>query len=337
MAANELRYGIVGCAGMGTIHADAVTKTEEATLVACADISEDNARAFGEEYGTDWYTDHTEMVAGADVDAVSICTPNGTHAEIVEDLAECGVDILCEKPLEITLERTNRVIDACEREGSVLGCVFQRRTMGGARLAHEAVSEGRLGEPILADVQVKWHREQSYFDAAGWRGTQDLDGGVLLTQALHGVDLLQWVMGGVERICASIDTLHQDVAVPDTAVASVEFSNGALGQITASTAVYPERPITLQVHGTEGTIRWHEDGIDAYETVSDHAVDPEPFHLGVGILGQVRDFVTAVHNGTFPMVPPEEARKAHDIVFAAEASAERGEWVDVASFRNEHS
>lgn len=341
MAASDLRYGIVGCAGMGDTHAGAVNTIDGATLVACADIDEKIARSFASDYGTAWYTNPAEMAVDAELDLVSVCTPNGTHLEIVTDLAEAGVDILCEKPLEITPERVDQLIDVCEHEGVTLGCILQRRTLGGARLAHDAVATGRLGDLIFGDVQVKWHRKHSYYDDTAWHGTTDFDGGILFTQALHGIDLLQWVTGGIDSITAELDTLHHDIEVPDTAVASVEFTDGGYGQITATTAAYPEQPITLRLNGTQGTIQWHEEtseregtdrdeGLDEFKTIDRSAdITPEPFHLGAGIPGQVRDFVAAIREDREPMVTPGEAYKALEVAFAAQKAARCGEWVDV--------
>ncbi|AHG01628.1 hypothetical protein HALLA_04305 (plasmid) [Halostagnicola larsenii XH-48] len=336
MVATELRYGIIGCAGMGTNHADAVAETDGATLVACADIDEENAQSFAAEYGTSWHTDPLEMVREDDLDAVSICTPNGTHAEIVTDLAAEGVDILCEKPLEVTLERVNQIERVIEREGITFGCIFQRRTFGGPQLARELIADGRLGEIVLANVAVKWHRESSYYDDVSWHGTTDLDGGILHTQALHGIDLLQWTTGGIDRVAGKTGTLHHDIEVPDTAVASVELSEGGYGQITATTATYPQEPMTLQIHGTKGSLEWRQDDLVTFETIDgDDTETPESFHMGADILGQVRDFVAAIHEGREPMVPFADARNAHDIVFAIEAASDRGEWVDVASIHDD--
>lgn len=335
MLDDDLRYGVVGCAGMGTNHADGVRAADGATLAACADVVEGYAREFAESYDVEPYRDPAEMAVEADLDAVSVCTPNGTHADIVEELAAAGVDVLCEKPLDVTPDRVDRMVDACEREGVLLAGIFQRRTLGGARLTNDAVADGRLGDVILGDVQVKWHRKPSYYEEASWRGTADLDGGILLTQALHGIDLLQWIVGDVVRVAADLKTLHHDVDVPDTAVASLEFADGTMGTVSASTAVYPQSPITVQVHGTEGTIRWHEDAIDEYTTVDGpDEVEPTDFPLGRGITGQVRDFVRALREDREPMVPAAEARRALDVVFAATAATEREEWVDVSEFRD---
>ena len=325
----DIRYGIIGCSSMGDSHARALGDVDGAILVACADINEKYAEEFGAENDCASYTDHVEMVEDSDLDVVSVCTPNGTHSDIVVDLAETGVDILCEKPLDITLPKIDRMIEACDEAGVTLGCIFQRRTLFGPQLARKALNDGRLGDLILADVTVKWHREQPYYDV-GWRGTEELDGGVLLTQALHGIDLLQWATGGVERVCAETKTLHQDIEVPDTAVLSLEFENGALGTVSATTAMYPQYPITLNLHGTEGTVRWHQDEVDEFVTTEGEVdYEDEEVPLSGEHVGQIQDFVDAVREGREPMVTGREGRKAVAIVAAAEKSSAEDRWVDL--------
>lgn len=329
----QVRYGILGCSSMGGSHAQALADVADATLVACADIDSEIAAEFAAENDCEWYTDSVEMVQTSDIDAVSVCTPNGTHSEIADELAATGVDILCEKPLDITVAKIDRMIESCEAAGVTLGCIFQRRTMAGPQLAHRAVREGRLGELITADVQVKWHRDGPYFEAANWRGTADLDGGVLLTQALHGIDLLQWIVGDVERVCATVKTLSHDIAAPDTAALSVEFANGSVGQVSASTAVSPQYPITLQIHGTEGSFRWHEDEIDEFVTEAGPVEDWEPVPITPGHVGQIRDFTEAIRTDREPMVSGRDGRKAVAIAEAATLSSDENRWVHLDELR----
>ena len=326
-----LRYGIVGCSSMGRTHAEAVAGADGVELVACADVSADVARSLGEEHDCDPYADHAGMLDDAALDAVSVCTPNGTHAEIVSAAADRDVAVLCEKPLDVTPERVDDLVEACREAGVTLGGVFQRRTRPEMRLAREAVRGGDLGRLLIAETRVAWHRGDEYFD--GWHGSADLDGGVLFTQALHGIDLLQWAVGDVARVSASFDTLHHDIAVPDTAVLGLEFADGARGQVSATTATRPGDPITLRFHGTERTLRVHDGGVDTYETADgpvEYELDPVATD---GHAEQVRDFVDAVREGREPMIPPAEARKAVDVVFAAEEAARRDGWVAVDAVR----
>lgn len=329
MSDAPLRYGVVGCSSMGETHAEAVEATEGADLVACADTADPAARDLAAAHGCEAYADHAAMVDDAALDAVSVCTPNGTHADVVVDAADAGVAVLCEKPLDVTPERVDRLIAACRDAGVTLGGVFQRRTLPEMRFLREAVREG-IGRPLLAEAELKWHRGPSYFE--GWHGSADLDGGVLFTQALHVVDLLRWAVGDVARVAASVDTLHHDVEVPDTAVVSLEFENGTRGQVSATTATHPSHPIRLRANGTEGSVSVREGGVDAYETVGgNEEVDLDPAADAHTV--QVRDFVGAVREGREPMVPAAEARAAVDVVFAAEASVRRGEWVRVVDGR----
>lgn len=335
MTARPVRFGIVGCSSMGRTHAEAIERVDGAELVGCADHTPATADSLADAHDCDAYADHAEMFERPDIDAVSVCTPNGAHAEIVVDAADRGLDVLCEKPLEVAPDRVDRTVDACREAGVTLAGILQRRTLPAARFARETVRGGDLGRLLLADVQVKWHRDRSYYDDSSWHGTAALDGGVLYTQALHGVDLLRWIAGDVERVSGTMDALSHDIEVPDTAALSAEFENGARGQVSATTATRPQHPITLSFHGTEGSLRVTEDGVAAFETAGgprDVALPDPP--AGGGHAAQVRDFVAAVADGREPMVPPAEARAALDVVFAAEASDERGEWVAVSEFRD---
>ncbi len=329
---SDLALGIVGCSDMGTTHAAAIETIDGAELVAGADLDQTVAADFADTYECEAYTDHESMLAAVDLDAVTVCTPNGTHAEVVVDSAEDGVDVLCEKPLDTSTERMTRMIRACEDAGVMLAGIFQRRTYGEARRAKRAVTEGELGQPIVADAEVKWHRTAEYYE--GWHGSSDLDGGILMTQAIHAIDWLEWIVDDVARVCATMETTVHDIEAPDTAVCALEFANGAVGQVTGTTAIYPQYPIDIGIHGTDGTMTFHEGGVDEYETRSGTDLGSLQDHpLGRGHIGQIRDFVEAIHEGREPMISATDARSAVDVVLAAEASARRGEWVDMNEFR----
>ena len=328
----DIQYGIIGCSVMGNVHADALAEVSSATLAACCDVDETAASRFASEHDCKPYRNPVKMIEQRNIDAVSVCTPNGTHSDIVVDIAETGVDILCEKPLDITLPRVDRMIDACDKAGVTLGCVFQRRTEFGPQLQRRAGNDGRLGDLTMADVTVKCHRDASYYD--GWHGTADQDGGVLLTQALHGIDLLQWIVGDVERVCAEVKTRHHDIEVPDTAVVCLEFENGAVGQISASTAIYPQYPITINVHGTDGSIRTRDGEVDEFIIAAgDTDYENETVPLSGGIQGQIKDFIDAIRHGRNPMITGREGRVAVAIAIAAAESSAEGHWVDISEFR----
>lgn len=341
---DELRYGIVGCAGIGNTHADAVRAAEGAGLVACADVVENAARTFADEHDVgEYYGDVATMIEDADIDAVSVCTPSGTHSDVVAEVAAAGADVLCEKPLDVYADDVDAMIEACEDAGVTLAGVFQERFDPDVRRAKHAVAEGELGQPVLGDTTVEWFRPQSYYDSGGWRGTRDMDGGVLMNQAVHSIDTLQWLLGGVTEVAAVSDTLARDLECEDTAAIALRFENGALGTVRATTATKGGADRT-KINGTEGTLVLDNrgDGIVEFEVgtgeesrysaeTEPEAVDGDPHPCGSGHHGAVQDFVTALRENRDPEVSAAEARVAVDVILAAYESAETGEWVTVGA------
>ena len=322
---NQIRIGIVGCVGIGTTHGDAVTSAEGATLVACADIVEENARAFGEEYGCTPYTDHVEMIEDAELDAVCVCTPSGTHSEVAVGAAEAGAHVLCEKPLDVYSERIDAMVTAAREADVVLAGVFQHRTFAEHQRAKEAVESGELGQLILGDVAVKWRRTQEYYDSGAWRGTREMDGGCLMNQAIHYIDLLQWLMGGIESVYAMTDTTAHDMEMEDVSTIAVRFENGAYGSIVATTSAGTETT-RIELNGTNGSYESGEFDLNDGEIDS----RPEDAEWGTGHRRVVQDFVDAIRENREPMVPAREARKAIDVILAAYASSDLGREVKLS-------
>lgn len=330
-----VRYGVVGCAGIGETHAAAVRAADDARLVACADVDEGAATAFADQHDVPAaYTDATEMVTDGDVDAVSVCTPSGTHADVVVELAEVGADVLCEKPLDVYADRMDEMIEACDAAGVTLGGVFQKRFAPASRLAKEAIEAGDLSDLVLGDTMVKWFRSQEYYDSGDWRGTRDMDGGCLMNQAIHNIDRLQWLMGGVEEVQAATETLARDLECEDTAALTLRFENGAVGTIEATTAVKGGADRT-EINGTNGTIVFEGNDVtkfvvgdgeeDPYHApTTDREVNLDDFEWPDGHVAAVEDFVDAVREGREPAVPGREARKAVDVILAAYESSETG-------------
>ena len=343
---DEIRYGVIGCAGVGNSHATAVQDADGVSLVACADVSEDAAATFADEHGVDLtFSDIPTMIEEADIDAVSVCTPSGTHADVTIPAMEAGAHVLVEKPLDVYADRINRMIATADDEAVTLAGVFQRRFHPQLRRAHQLVADGQLGDPILGDTRVKWYRSQGYYDSGGWRGTREMDGGCMMNQGVHDIDVLQWIVGDVKSVAAMTGTLARDLDCEDTGAVALEFENGALGTIEITTAVVGGRD-GLEVNGTEGSLAVSNREISEFKVTTgegsrygaetiEQSPEDFPHPAGSGHEGVVQNFVDALREGSDPEVPAREARKAVDIILAAYRSAEQGRVIELADLRDE--
>ncbi|AHG01660.1 oxidoreductase (plasmid) [Halostagnicola larsenii XH-48] len=310
-----IRYGIVGATGFGANHAQAVAAVDGAEVVAGTARTADSVASFEADHDAAGYTDYEELLESESLDAISICTPSGTHAEIAVAAAEAGVHVLSEKPLDVYVERVDRMIEAADRNDVRLGGIFQRRFTPERWTARQWVEEGRFGDLLLADTAIKWHRPQRYYEDH-WHGSRDLDGGVLIQQAIHFVDLLQWLGSDIERVTADTKTVAHEMECEDVATVSVRFENGAQGTIVATTGVKGGRE-RVELNGTAGS---YNSGTFVLE---DEIVEPtlEEPPCGTGLEGQIRDFIAAVREDREPIVSGRDARKAVEVVLASYASA----------------
>src|ERR1700704_4176760 len=264
-----LGFAIVGCGMIARFHARALADVPGTRLRAVVSRSQANAAKMIQELKLycDAATDLGAVLKRADVDVIIVTTPSGAHLEPAAAAANAGKHVVVEKPLEITLDRCDRIIDACAKNKVQLCTIFPSR-FGDANLElRKAVTAGRFGRLTLGETTCKWWREQSYYDLGGWKGTQALDGGgALMNQAIHNVDLLLWLMGDVTHIMGFTAMLaHERIEVEDTAVAALTFKSGALGVIQATTSVWPGLPKTIGVHGDQGSVVIEQDDLLRWE------------------------------------------------------------------------
>ena len=339
-----LGFAVVGLGAISRMHLESVATIREARLVAAVDSVPDRVESVVKEFGGTGYTDYREALSNPDVDVVCILTPSGARRDIAIDAANAGKHVIVEKPVEITLQRIDDMIEACNRNGVVLAGIFQFRFKPAWRFVKDAVASGRLGKLVLGDAYNKWWRSQEYYDSAGWRGTWELDGGgALMNQGIHAIDLLQWIMGPVAEVSAYTGTLaHERIEVEDTAVAALKFASGALGTIEGTTSVYPGYTMRLELHGTEGPViiegdyitEWSVRGTTdeemeqvrqfsasycAQSTASDPAQTDCTWHRL-----QIQDVVDAILHGREPLVSGAEGRKSVEIIHAIYTSARTG-------------
>ena len=264
---SKFGFGIIGSGMIAGFHARAIADIRGASLVACYDRIPAASEKFAAAQGCTAYAKLEDMLANPDIDIVTVCTPSGSHMEPALEVAKARKHVIVEKPLEITLKRCDKMIDTCAKYGVTLASIFPSRFHRSALSLKNAVEADRFGRLTLGEAYVKWYRSQAYYDSGAWRGTWELDGGgALMNQAIHCVDLLTWLMGPVVEIRAQTALLaHERIAVEDTAVATLQFENGALGVIEASTAVYPGYLKRIEVHGSEGSAAMEEEDIVAWD------------------------------------------------------------------------
>ncbi len=337
-------FGIIGCGMIAGFHARAIEDLRGARLAACFDERYAAAQRFADREGCRAYRSLTEMLEDPAVDVVTICTPSGAHMEPAVASAQAGKHVIVEKPLEITLKRCDRIIDACRRTKVKLSTVLPSRFHDSAVEMKRAVDGGRFGTLTVGDAYVKWYRSQEYYDSGQWRGTWELDGGgALMNQAIHSVDLLTWLMGPVAEIRAHTATLaHKRIAVEDVAVATLRFANGALGVVEASTAIYPGYLKRIELHGTRGTAvmeeedikTWDFDGKDRRDVTirrkmrqrtSTGGGASDPSAIGYhGHLRQFQDCLQAIKQGRPPAIDGREGRRSVEIILGIYKAAESG-------------
>jgi len=334
--------GSVGTGVIGAIHADAIAMVPDARLAAVTDVAVSAAAAFAAAHHCAAEPDLDALLARPDVDVVSVCVPSGLHAEVGIRAARAGKHLAVEKPIDVTLDAADRLIEAARAAGVALTVISQHRFDPGLIEAKTLIDEGALGRLVLGEASTKWYRTQAYYDSAAWRGTHAMDGGSLMNQGIHYVDLLRWCMGPVREVTALCATQTHQIEVEDTSLAALRFTSGALGTIVASTSVFPGFAQRLEITGTGGTVTI-EDGAIVRRAFGSGADEPGGPPGGAAAAGsnpaavdvashaaQLADLLTAIGARRDPAVTGEDGRAALEIVRAVYESARDGRPVILA-------
>ncbi len=349
MAAAPLGFGIVGTGMIAGFHARAIVASGGGRVTGVVGRTDEKTRAFAEGHGVPfWTTDIETLVARPDIDVVCITTPSGAHLEPALAAIHAGKHVVIEKPVEITPERVDLILEAAGTAGVRVAAIFQGRFGHGARTVKAALEAGRLGRLALASADVKWHRSAAYY--TGWKGMLALDGGgALMNQAIHGLDLLQWFAGLPSEVFAcTTRRVHNGIEGEDTACAVLKFPGGALGTVEATTAAWPGWSRRLELCGEHGSImleddrigRWDfsraEPGDDAIRQAKpDDALGSGAGSPGaISIEGHVRqyqDLCAALRENRPLAIDGREGRKAVAFVTALYESAARGVPVKLAT------
>ena len=359
-----MRAAIIGIGAIARMHARAIGDLGDVELVAGCCRTEEKGRAFAAEFACRWYADAAAMLRREKPDFVTIATPSGSHLESVRAAARRGVHVLCEKPLEITLPRIDRMLAAADRAGITLGAIFPQRFNPVVQAVHGAAGAGRFGNLAVISASVPWWRDDAYYGPGRWQGTAALDGGgALMNQSIHGVDALQWIAAAampglptdanpVESVVAMTAVRAHDpqrLEVEDTCVAILRFRNGALGQLLAATSMFPGQRRRILVGGRDGTAEIVEEQLVDWRfrvAEADDAATRDAFGGQSGSSGGAADpmainyachtrnfaaFVAALRSGRRPALDGIEGRKAVAIVAACYKSARTGRPVKVDS------
>jgi UDP-N-acetyl-2-amino-2-deoxyglucuronate dehydrogenase len=338
-----VRVGILGAGNISETHARAAAAIANVEIVAVHGTNAQRVERLATSCHARPYRDLDAFLAHQPMDLVAIGSPSGMHAEQGIRAAERGLHVLTEKPIDISTRRADDLIEACDRASVKLGVFFQDRAQPDIVRLHAAVHGGRIGRPLLVSARVKWFRPPEYYSQSRWRGTWALDGGgALMNQGIHTVDLLQWIFGPVSRVTARTKTSLHQIEVEDTAVAVLEFANGALGSLEATTAAYPGYKRRVEFTGTEGTLVLEHDrliaadlrqpvddlvagdGLDQNQSASSPVVSDVRGHQRV-----LQDFIDAMQTGREPTCSGREGRRSVALVEAIYNAQRTGHWVDV--------
>jgi predicted dehydrogenase len=345
-------FGIAGAGVIGAVHAEAIGLVPGASLAAVTDEAPGLAKAAAGAWGCSAEPDLAALLARDDVDVVCVCVPSGLHADVGVQAAAAGKHLVVEKPIEVTLEAADRLIAAARRSGVGVTVISQHRFDTGLDELRRLLYRGALGSLLLGEASTKWYRTQDYYDSAAWRGTWAMDGGSLMNQGVHYVDLLLWVMGQAVEVTAVCATQAHQIEAEDTALALVKFGSGALGTIVSSTAVYPGFDQRLEITGTKGTVIV-QDGRIIRRALAGEQQRPEPDSQSAGSpapgtpapaapanpagidpsshAAQIADFLAAIDNGRQPAVTAQSARAALEVICAVYESARTGRPVTVSA------
>ena len=336
-----MKYALIGCGRISPNHF-AAAKANKLEITGLADINpaamDDKAAKFSLG-GTKHYTDYREMLDRERPELVAIATESGKHAAIALDCLDAGCNVIIEKPIALSLSDADAIIAKAKHTGLKVCTSHQNRFNRAVRKIREALELGRFGRLFYGTAHIRWNRNHDYYSAASWRGTWEQDGGALMNQCIHNIDLLRWMMGGeIESVCGMTDRLaHPYIDCEDLGLAVVKFTNGAYGLIEGTTDIYPKNlEETLYIFGEKGTVkaggqsvnkieewRFSDDKDNPQEVIQAFSENP-PNIYGFGHTPLYADVIDAIRTGRDPLVNAEAGRSALELVLGIYKSAAEG-------------
>lgn len=342
----KLKYALIGCGRISKWHVEAAAQnSDELVMVAACDVIQELAeqkaeiyRGFFKDAEVKIYTDYKEMLDKEDIDIVSIATESGYHPEIAIYCMNLGKHVIVEKPMALSTKDADDMIEAARRNNLKLCVSHQNRFNKVIQQLRSALEGDRFGRLVNGMASIRWNRNMGYYEQAPWRGTWELDGGTLMNQCIHDIDLLQWMMGGeVESVYAQTGNYLRDIAAEDFGAIIIRFKNGAVGIIEGSACVFPKNlEETLSIFGEKGAVvigglavnrieTWRfQDGLDNEdEILKQQEGDPDTVY-GHGHTPLFKDMLNAIKNDRQPLISGEEGKKGMEIILAAYKSQKTG-------------
>jgi UDP-N-acetyl-2-amino-2-deoxyglucuronate dehydrogenase len=337
-----INFALVGCGRISKRHSELLGENQiaGAQLVAVCDKIVNKAQVIADKYTIPAYSCLHDMMKAEKIDVVVVLTESGLHAQHTIELAPYGAHVVVEKPMALTLDDADAMIEACDKHGVKLFVVKQNRFNVPIVQLRKALDQGRFGKLIMGTVRVRWCRPQAYYDQDSWRGTWAYDGGVLTNQASHHVDLLEWMMGDVESVFAKSKHALADIEAEDTAVVILKFRNGALGVIEATTAIRPkDLEGSISILGETGSVEVGGFAVNEMKTwnfsatldgdsdvIEKYSVNP-PNVYGFGHQAYYEHVVDCLDNDTAQLVDGLQGRKSLELINAIYESIETGKEV----------
>lgn len=337
----DFKIALVGCGRISRNHFEALGKIDGLTLSGVCDIVPERARAAAEQEGVPAFTSYEEMLQRVECDVVSVCTPSGLHAAQGALAARAAKHVITEKPMAISLGQADELVKACDDAGVFLFVVKQNRLNPPIQLLRRAVDKGRFGRIFLANTTVRWQRPQEYYDTAPWRGTWEFDGGAIMNQASHYVDLIQWLVGPVESVMAKTATQARRIEAEDSGVALLKFRSGALGVIEVNVLTYPRNlEGSITILGEKGSVKiggtavnrveqWQFADYDDDDKLVDSANTNPPTVYGFGHEGYYRNVLSVLRGEAQPQTDGRAGRKSLELILGIYESAKVGREVPI--------
>ncbi|MEI6866735.1 Gfo/Idh/MocA family oxidoreductase [Flavicella sp.] len=337
----KIGIGIIGYGSITPFHVKSILELENCKLIAIQSSNEEKRRKISNEIGVLSFASYEEIFSQKTIQLIIICTPSGFHLGPAIAAMQAGKHVVVEKPLEITTARCKKMIDVSKEYNVSLSCIFQNRYSLDYLKVFDSVRSGELGRLLMGSASIKWKRDQAYYDATNWRGTIKGDGGaVLINQGIHTIDQLINLMGKVKTVSGSIRTLIHNIEGEDVATATLEFENGAIANIEASTSMYKAFPEKLEIHGEKGSIILEGGKIIHWESEQCGKLNISNTDLNSGASDslaidytlhkrQLNEIITAIINGNTPPVNVKEAIQSIAVIEGIYRSSLKGEKIDI--------